>query len=118
MIGSYDYYIEHQIQLARDEQAPADAIYQRDDGTWATTDEILRSDTRRQLGLEPLPFQEPEPSALLAPLRQAVLWIEAYRDRYGMTDVEQLDDHTLLIWFATGWRVRLTLECLPPGSPD
>src|SRR2546423_935913 len=86
IMGSHLYYIDHQVDLAREAQAPPDAIYRRDDGTWATTDEILRSDTRR-LGLDPLPFQEPELTALLPQLRQAVLWIETYRDQYGMTYV-------------------------------
>ena len=46
IMGSHRDYIDHQVELAREDQAPPDAIYRRDDGTWATTDEILRSDTR------------------------------------------------------------------------
>jgi hypothetical protein len=72
IMGSHRDYIDHQVELARQDQARPDAIYRRDDGTWATTDEILRSDTRRRLGLDPLPLQEPELTALLPQLRQAV----------------------------------------------
>ena len=116
LMGSHQYYIDDQVELARQEQAPANATHRRDDGTWATTDEIVRAHTRQQLGLDPLPLQAPEPATLLPQLRTAVLWIETFRDRFGMTAVDQLDERTLLIRFATGWTVRLTVELNAPES--
>lgn len=114
IMGSHQHYIDNQVELARQEHAPPNATYRREDGTWATIDEIVRTDTRRQLGLEPIPLQEPEPATLLPPLRLAILWIETFRDRFGMTAVDQLDECTLLIRFATGWSVRLTVDLQAP----
>lgn len=37
-MGSYNYYIQAQLDLAKKEKAPANAIFRRDNGTWATTD--------------------------------------------------------------------------------
>jgi hypothetical protein len=47
MMGSYRYYIQSQISLARAEGAPDDAIYRRQDGTWARLREVENSDTKR-----------------------------------------------------------------------
>jgi hypothetical protein len=59
-MGSYDYYVRDQVQQAREDNAPANALYRRENGTWATTDDITSATTRVQLGLEPLPAIEPE----------------------------------------------------------
>ena len=48
-LGSFDYYIALQIELANEDGAPADAIYKKDDGTWATFGGIKDDYTKRQV---------------------------------------------------------------------
>lgn len=48
-LGSYQYYINDQIAKARESHAPANAIYQRQDGSWATADEVTEPTTRAYL---------------------------------------------------------------------
>jgi hypothetical protein len=50
-MGSFRYYIEQQVRLARADNAPANAIYQAHDGRWMTTDDITNTSTRELLGL-------------------------------------------------------------------
>jgi hypothetical protein len=50
LLGSFSYYIENEVKRAREDGAPQNAIYRRNDGTWATTDDVTSEDTRRQLG--------------------------------------------------------------------
>lgn len=42
--GSLGYYIRQQCLKALEENAPLNAIYKRDDGAWATTDDISNPD--------------------------------------------------------------------------
>lgn len=51
MLSSMNYYIDDQIELARKDKAPANAIYKQDDGAWATTNDIESASTLRVLGL-------------------------------------------------------------------
>lgn len=115
MMGSYSSYIRSQAELAAEDNAPLDAIYRRDDGTWATTSDVSKASTRQQLGLLPLTPQEPDMARVVPELRRSVLWTELLHDLYGMTQVEQLDQNVLLIRFSTGWSVQLKLELRPPG---
>jgi hypothetical protein len=117
MMGSQRPYIHQQVEQARAESAPPNAIYRREDGAWATTEEIQRDDTRRQLGLDPLVPRKPDLATIAPELRNAILWTEYFRDLFGMTQVLQQGDHTLLIQFSTGWSVRLTLELEAPEPP-
>ena len=63
LMGSYTYYIEAQIERAKQTHAPETAIYERHDagkggnGTWATLDDIRSNNTRYILEREfgPLP---------------------------------------------------------------
>jgi len=45
-LGSFDYYIDDQVQQASEDNAPQNATFKRQDGSWATTydikDEILK----------------------------------------------------------------------------
>ena len=50
--GSCASYVKEQVTLARAENAPKNAIYKRDDGCWATTDDVVDARTRFVLGLE------------------------------------------------------------------
>lgn len=44
-MGSHGHYIKEQVKLAIEDKAPKDAIYKRDDGTWATlADPITKSE--------------------------------------------------------------------------
>lgn len=45
-LQSFPYYIRHQQQQASDDYAPLNAIYRKDDGTWATADQIQRPDLK------------------------------------------------------------------------
>lgn len=40
IMGSFDYYIQERIVEAKKDNAPANATYKNDDGTWNTTDNI------------------------------------------------------------------------------
>lgn len=48
-LGSYAYFIDEQVEKARTLGAPANAIYQRSDGTWRTADDITDPGTREEL---------------------------------------------------------------------
>jgi hypothetical protein len=37
---SLPYYVRDEIERAREDKAPGNAIYKREDGTWATIDQI------------------------------------------------------------------------------
>lgn len=48
MMGSFEYYINGEIQKAKDDNAPTDAIYKKD-GVWATFSEIKSEDTKKRV---------------------------------------------------------------------
>lgn len=48
MMQSYAYYIEGEVERAMADNAPANAIYQRD-GKWYTLDDIKSDDTRQEV---------------------------------------------------------------------
>ena len=45
MMGSFDYYIQEQVGMARHDRAPETAIFKREDG-WATIDSVTDPHTR------------------------------------------------------------------------
>ena len=49
MMNSMEYYIRGEVDKARREKAPADAIYKNHDGKWVTYATIARDDTRALL---------------------------------------------------------------------
>lgn len=49
MMGSYDYWKEDQQKLAEKENAPEDAIYRKQAGTWATYRGIESDQTRKRI---------------------------------------------------------------------
>lgn len=49
MMQSYNYYIEGQIRDAIASKAPQDAIYRRDDGSWARFADIENEDTKARV---------------------------------------------------------------------
>jgi hypothetical protein len=53
-LGSSNYFVKGQIDKARRDQAPANAIYKREEH-WVTTDDILHEDVRKAMKLPPLP---------------------------------------------------------------
>jgi hypothetical protein len=53
-LGSFRYFIEDQVEQARADNAPQNAIDRNQDGTWSTTDDITNPTTREALGLPPL----------------------------------------------------------------
>lgn len=48
-LRSFPYYIDQQIARAQEEGAPATATFRRDDGSWATVDDMAGED--RQLAM-------------------------------------------------------------------
>ena len=48
-MGSYAYFIRDQVAIAHEDKAPGNAIFKRDDGTWATIDDITNPTTRNQV---------------------------------------------------------------------
>lgn len=49
LLASFEYYIKGEIALAQNDNAPPKAIYKKEDGTWATFDEIKNADTRNTI---------------------------------------------------------------------
>src|SRR6266536_6510136 len=92
LMGSHDRYVTERIKLAQLEQAPQDALYRHDNGTWATTDDITSANIRRHLGLEPLTVRPPDVSVILAELRQAILLTDRFRDEFGLTEIQPSDE--------------------------
>ena len=46
MLGSFPVYIEREVEKARQSNAPRTAIYQRQDGSWATFGSVDSGETR------------------------------------------------------------------------
>jgi hypothetical protein len=46
LLGSVQNYIEVEVERARQDHAPETAIYRRQDGTWATFEEIQSEDAK------------------------------------------------------------------------
>jgi hypothetical protein len=57
-MGSFPYYIRDQITIAHEDKAPGNAIYKRDDGTWATIDDITDKSLRDQIDRRAARIQE------------------------------------------------------------
>ena len=55
LLGSSAAFIQDECDRAQADRAPKHATYRNDDGSWATTDDVTNTSTRRILGLEPLP---------------------------------------------------------------
>lgn len=51
LLHSMDYYIDNQIEQAKKDKAPMNAIHKREDGSWATTDDITSEVTRQLMGI-------------------------------------------------------------------
>lgn len=48
-MGSYPYYIRDQIALAKMDRAPHNVIFKREDGTWATIEDIKSGGDRARI---------------------------------------------------------------------
>ena len=51
MLGSFPCYVEREVEKARQSGAPQTAIYQRQDGIWATFGSVSSGDTRDAVAL-------------------------------------------------------------------
>jgi hypothetical protein len=116
LIGSPESRIRDQVELARRDGAPADAVHRNEDGTWTTTGDVTAPHTRWQLGLEPLPPGPPDLATITEEAQNALFWSARLRDRFGLTDVERPRGHLLRIRFATGYIVELELRLQPPDD--
>lgn len=52
VMHSADWYVNDQIEIAAMDNAPQNAIFKRDTGVWATTDDIAHKDIRVLMGME------------------------------------------------------------------
>ncbi len=52
LLNSNEEYIETQVEKARNDDAPENAIYKSTDGHWVTTDDVTSGQTRAALGLD------------------------------------------------------------------
>lgn len=52
LLDSNEAYIEAQVEKARKENAPENAVYKSNDGHWVTTDDVTSGTTREALGLD------------------------------------------------------------------
>jgi hypothetical protein len=102
---SDEYWISKQCELAALESAPLNATDRRQDGTWATTDDITDPLVRRAYGLDAYP-----------PVDRHVL--DHYRavphgnDSAGVWDIEFPDLGTALSWAQTHVREPWAHVCL------
>lgn len=46
MLGSFRYFIDGEVEKARASNAPATAIYRKQDGSWAVFEDIQNDETR------------------------------------------------------------------------
>lgn len=117
LLGSFHYYVREQVEQARADRAPTNATHRKVDGTWATTDDITRAETRRQLGLEPLPPLTPELSHLIPVLLNALQHDDELLDRYGMNGVSVSETNILAVQFSTGWTALLEVSLQIQTNP-
>ena len=111
LMGSSETHTRAQITQARTENAPATAVYRTIEGRWATTGDITRPDTRRDLGLDPLPTRAPTAADLTAHLRNLIDASDHLRDVHGLHEVTLLDaGEGLRLVFTTGHAARLHLD--------
>lgn len=83
-MGSYGHYIEGQQAQARQDGAPENAIYKRDE-KWYTTDDIQNNRTRAELGL---PLWATRPSTEISfsvPSEKAAEIAHALQTQFGIT---------------------------------
>ena len=119
LMGSDPSYILQQIALARAERAPANAVYRTIEGPWATTGDITRPDTRRDLGLDPLPARAPTPAELTGHLRDLIGADEHLSGVHGLHEITTQGSQDLRLVFATGHLARLHLDLTGPEvAPD
>ena len=110
MMGSRDPYIRDQFARARAEGAPPTAIYRTQAGTWATTEDITRSTTRRELGLDPLPVRAPEVAELTVYLRTLLAGDEYLREVHGLHEASVPGIGRVRMTFTTGHYAHLDVS--------
>lgn len=115
MLGSFAPYIDHQIELARADNAPVHAVYRDRDGVWQTTDDIVSAETRRALGLDRLPPIPVTVAALVEDIAARLRCCGWLRDRHGLADV-RADCDTLNLTFTTGHTALIRVELADPDT--
>jgi len=118
LLGHPESRVRDQVELARSEGAPADAVYRQEDGNWITTGDITAAHTRWLLGLAPFTPGPPELAIIADETQQALFWSARLRDRFGLIDVERARPHLLHIRFATGYIVELELRLQHPVEQE
>ncbi|MGC5322761.1 hypothetical protein ACPXB5_28980 [Micromonospora arida] len=115
MRGSAPDYLAYLLDLARAQNAPADAVeFRHRDGHWITTDEIWAADSRRHLGLDPIPPIAPDLDLVVVEIGNAMRCSRWMTDRNGLREVQRLDMNRLRMTFATGFTGDLHVEITPP----
>ena len=110
LLGSREPCIRDQIARARTENAPPTAIYRTQAGTWATTEDITRSTTRRELGLDPLPVRAPEVAELTVYLRTLLAGDEYLREVHGLHEASVPGIGRVRMTFTTGHYAHLDVS--------
>jgi hypothetical protein len=113
MLGSFAPYIDHQIELARADNAPAHAVYR--DRVWQTTDDIVSAETRRALGLDPLPPIPVTVAALVEDIAARLRSSGWLRDRHGTADVRP-DSGALSLTFTPGHTALIRFALADPDT--
>jgi hypothetical protein len=49
MMGSENYFVRNELATAKEDKAPGNAIFKRDDGTWATIEDVASGNRRQQV---------------------------------------------------------------------
>ncbi len=49
MLGSFSYFVKNEVEQARRDNAPQNAVYRNADGRWVTYDEITSERTRERV---------------------------------------------------------------------
>ncbi|MEJ3741760.1 hypothetical protein WEI85_00460 [Actinomycetes bacterium KLBMP 9797] len=117
MVGSYTDYIDGQVELARAEGAPTNAIHRDRDGGWKTTDDIVSAETRQRLGLDPLPPIPVTVAAMIEEIADKLRSSTWLRDRYGLATTG-VDDGTMRLRFTTGHTALIRVDVIKPGTAD
>lgn len=108
--------ITHDLERARANNAPQHATHAREDGTWATTDDLIDPHSRHQLGLPALPITTRD---FVPQLIEAVATSPSLTHTYGLTSARNDGADTIVVNFSTGRTatLRVTLNQPAPASP-
>ena len=117
LVGTATQYIHDRVVQARDERAPANAVYRNLDGQWLTTDDVLLPETRAVLGLGPLPLKPIDAAQFMHELQQAIAADGPMVYLYGLDTFEPSPEKaSLRLTFSTGFAVDIHVVVHQPDA--